>query len=73
MPENIIAYINTTIQTDVNFDEDEKWKIVVREVLLEVYGHTIANYTAKGKRGVRPAINPTLFKGLFRKLLILGL
>ena len=69
MPENIIAYINTTTQTDLNFDEDEKWKIVVREVLLEVYGHTIANYyTAKGKHGVRPAINPTLFKGLFRKL-----
>ena len=57
----------------MNFDEDEKWKIVVREVLLEVYGHTIANYTAKGKRAVRPAINPTLFKGLFRKLFILDL
>ena len=45
----------------------------MREVLLEVYGHTIANYTDKGKRGVRPAINPTLFKALFRELLILGL
>ena len=61
------------IQTGVNFDEDDKWKIVVREVLLEVYGHTIANYTAKEKRGVRSAINPTLFKGLFRKLFILDL
>ena len=62
------------VQADVNVQQTEKWKIVVREVLLEVYGHTIANYVAKGKRGKKgekPSINPLLLKGLFRKLLLL--
>lgn len=56
------------MQTDVSMDSDDKWKILVREVLLEIYGHTIANYSAKGQRGGRTPINPLLLKGLFRKL-----
>ena len=44
-------------QTDVNVEQADKWKIIVREVLLEVYGHTIAKYVAKGKRG-RKKKNP---------------
>lgn len=40
------------------------WKIFVREALLEVYGETIHNYSATGKRGARPAINAVFFKAL---------
>ena len=54
-------------------DESEKWRVIVREVLLEIYGNTIANYSATGKRGDRPGIHPMLFKGLFGKLLISNL
>ena len=63
-------------QTDVNVEQADKWKIIVREVLLEVYGHTISKYVAKGKRGKKgekPPINPLLLKGLFRTLLMLNL
>ena len=60
-------------QTDVSVQQADKWKIIVREVLLEVYGHTITKYVAKGKRGKKPSINPLLLKGLFRKLLMFDL
>ena len=54
-------------------DESEKWRVIVREVLLEIYGNTIANYSATGNRGDRPGIHPMLFKGLFGKLFISNL
>lgn len=40
------------------------WKILVREILLEVYGKNIANYSATGTRGDRPGIDYQLFKGM---------
>ncbi|XP_067210839.1 putative uncharacterized protein DDB_G0291812 isoform X2 [Linepithema humile] len=40
------------------------WKILVRETLLDVYGASIVNYSATGKRGSRPGIDYKLFKGL---------
>ena len=46
------------------------WKNIVEKVLLEVYGKTLANYSASGIRGRRPPINHLLFKGLFGKLLV---
>ena len=54
-------------------DQSEKWKVIFREVLLEIYGNTIANYSATGKLGERPGIYPMLFKGLFGKLTISNL
>ncbi|XP_074115783.1 uncharacterized protein LOC141538300 [Cotesia typhae] len=41
------------------------WKIIVKETLLEIYGSSIVNYSAKGQRGERPAIDSDVFKGLF--------
>lgn len=46
---------------------DDDWKILVRETLLEVYGKSIANYSATGRRGSRPGIDSQLFQGLFGK------
>lgn len=48
-----------------NMDND--WRILVRETLLDVYGKSIANYSATGRRGSRPGIDIHLFKGLFGK------
>ena len=48
-------------QTDVSVQQADKWKIIVREVLLTVYGETIAKYVAKekrGKKGEKPSIKP---------------
>lgn len=41
------------------------WKILIRETLLDVYGASIVNYSAPGKRGSRPGIDYKLFKGLY--------
>jgi len=43
------------------------WKIIAREILLEVYGASIANLSATGKRGSRPGIDCNLLKGLHGK------
>ncbi|XP_033231778.1 uncharacterized protein LOC117182782 [Belonocnema kinseyi] len=65
LPEDTIAYINVTAENAAQNSDTEKWRIITREVLLEVYGNTLANYSATGKRGGRQSINPMLFKGLF--------
>ena len=39
-------------------DDQEVLKIITREVLLEIYGSTLGNYSATGKRGERQAIHP---------------
>ncbi|CAD6213038.1 GSCOCG00011082001-RA-CDS [Cotesia congregata] len=41
------------------------WRILVKETLLEVYGDTIKNYSAKGVRGGSPGINPELYRALY--------
>ncbi|XP_044584408.1 uncharacterized protein LOC123264941 [Cotesia glomerata] len=41
------------------------WRSMVKETLLEIYGSSIANYSAKGLRGEHPAIDFDVFKGLF--------
>ena len=47
---------------------NKDWKIMVREVILDMYGSNIANYSATGKRTNRSAIDiHMLFKGLFDK------
>lgn len=51
----------------MKYDIDNNWKVLVRETLLEVYGSSIANYSATGKRGKRPPIARQLFNGLFGK------
>ncbi|XP_071653355.1 uncharacterized protein [Temnothorax longispinosus] len=56
-----IAYIELKSTRENQCD----WKMLVRETLLEVYGESITNYSATGKRGARPAINAILFKALF--------
>ena len=66
LPKDRITYINLMSQKGNIAD----WKIIVKEVLLEVYGKTLANYSASGVRSCRPAINPLLFKGLFGKFLV---
>lgn len=40
------------------------WKIIARETLLEIYGSSIANYSATGKRSGRPGIDFRIFKGI---------
>lgn len=44
---------------------DDNWTIIVRETLLEVYGNSISQFSATGKRGFRTKIDPRIFKGLF--------
>ena len=46
---------------------NKDWKIMVRKVILDIYGSNIANYSATGKRANRPAIDHMLFKGLHGK------
>ncbi|KAK0158080.1 hypothetical protein PV327_011148, partial [Microctonus hyperodae] len=41
------------------------WRQLVREVLLDVYGSSLSNYSATGKKSSRPGINHQLFKGLY--------
>jgi len=48
------------------------WKIMVREVILNIYDSNIANYSATGKRTNRPAIDHMLFKGLVNILVHLA-
>lgn len=57
-----IAYIELKSTTE---NQEYDWKKLVRETLLEVYGESITNYSATGKRGARPAISAILFKALF--------
>ncbi|XP_077257502.1 uncharacterized protein LOC143894753 [Temnothorax americanus] len=52
----------------LKYDMHHDWKVLVRETLLEVYGLSIANYSATGKRGTRQPINRQLFNGLFASL-----
>lgn len=49
---------------------NKDWKIMVREVILDIYGSSIANYSATGKRTNRPAIDHMLFKGVLGKYCI---
>lgn len=52
LPTSKKAYIK------MKYDIDRDWKVLVRETLLEVYGSSIANYSATGKRGKRPPLSP---------------
>ncbi|XP_066582195.1 putative uncharacterized protein DDB_G0282499 [Prorops nasuta] len=45
LPKNKIAYINIVSEKNNKYN----WKTIVREVLLEVYGISLSNYTALGK------------------------
>lgn len=51
----------------LNFERDQDWRQMVREVLLDVYGKSLSNYSATGKKSKRPGINHQLFKGLYGK------
>ncbi|XP_051168796.1 uncharacterized protein LOC127286417 [Leptopilina boulardi] len=63
MHKNKIAYIER--QAEI-ISGEFSWKILVREVLLEVYGANLKNFCALGKRGsLRPPINHQLFVGLY--------
>lgn len=44
----------------------KNWHAFVKDVLIEVYGDKLINYTAKGTRG-GPSINRNLLKGLLSK------
>ncbi|KAK0074889.1 hypothetical protein PV326_012080, partial [Microctonus aethiopoides] len=44
---------------------DDNWTIIVRETLLEVYGNSISQFSATGKRRFRTKIDPRIFKRLF--------
>ncbi|EZA61818.1 hypothetical protein X777_09610, partial [Ooceraea biroi] len=57
-----ITYIELKSITE---NQECDWKKLVRETLVEVYGESITNYSAIGKRGARPAISAILFKALF--------
>lgn len=46
-------------------DVNDRWKAITREILLDIYGSSLKNYSALGKRGANPKIYPPLFKGLF--------
>lgn len=65
-----IAYIE--LRAAMNNNKCD-WKKLVRETLLEVYGESITNYSATGKRGSRPAISAILFKALFSTSFLLYL
>ncbi|KAK0172851.1 hypothetical protein PV328_006118 [Microctonus aethiopoides] len=41
------------------------WRHLVRECLLYVYGDSLANYSATGKRSHYPQINQKLYRGLY--------
>ncbi|XP_033223860.1 uncharacterized protein LOC117177346 [Belonocnema kinseyi] len=64
LSEEKISYINLQSRKEGNVSD---WKIIVRKVLLQIYGATIGHYAAKGTRGQQPAINRLLFKGLFAR------
>lgn len=49
------------------YDSPEKWKDVVKDSLLEVYGANLINFSATGKGTTRPGINSKLFNGLLGK------
>ncbi|KAK0170473.1 hypothetical protein PV327_011420 [Microctonus hyperodae] len=49
----------------LNYERDQDWRQLVREVLLDVYGSSLSNYSATGKKSKRPGINHQLFKGLY--------
>ena len=55
----------TYVQILAKNEDKESWKIITREILLEIYGNTLGNYSATGRRGERQAIHPQLHKGLF--------
>lgn len=61
LPRQKIAYIEYNATNENNKCD---WKKLVRQTLIEVYGESITNYSATGKR-TRPAINAVLFKALF--------
>ncbi|KAK0160261.1 hypothetical protein PV328_007689 [Microctonus aethiopoides] len=37
----------------LNFERDQDWRQMVREVLLDVYGNSLSNYSATGKKSKR--------------------
>ncbi|KAK0165683.1 hypothetical protein PV328_004183 [Microctonus aethiopoides] len=60
MDKNKIAYLNEISTINGTVD----WKVLTREVLVDVYGSALGNYCATGKRGKKPPINRELLKGL---------
>ncbi|KAK0078847.1 hypothetical protein PV326_009098 [Microctonus aethiopoides] len=59
LPKNKWSYIG------IKAGIDHGWHTLVRETLLEVYGNSISQFSATGKRGFRPRIDSRIFKGLF--------
>ncbi|KAK0073260.1 hypothetical protein PV325_010000 [Microctonus aethiopoides] len=59
LPKNKFSYIN------IKAEMDDNWTIIVRETLLEVYGNSISQFSATGKRRFRTKIDPRIFKRLF--------
>lgn len=64
MEKEKLNYIKLAAENGAKNDT-HKWKIITKETLLEIYGGTLGNYSATGKRGKRPPIHHGLFKGLF--------
>lgn len=63
-------FISATLKTliDAKYAENNDWKIIVRETLLDVYGNGMVHFSATGKgSNSRPAINKKLFDGLLGK------
>lgn len=76
------CYLPKDLKADIenkSYDFDKElgalakcWKILVRRVLVEIYGKQLANYCYKGNTGSRPGINPTIRTELYRKFTYLS-
>ncbi|XP_074100158.1 uncharacterized protein LOC141528153 [Cotesia typhae] len=59
LPKNVKTLI------DFKYEEEHAWNVIVKEVLLAVYGENIVHFSATGKGPKsRPKINTKLFNGL---------
>jgi len=66
MNENRVKYVEMMAEVDNAID----WKLLVKEVLVEIYGQNLQYYCALGTaRSNKPGICNRLRKGLYSKII----
>ncbi|CAG5093241.1 Protein of unknown function [Cotesia congregata] len=62
LPKSTYTYVERSSETERGKYD---WRILVKEALLEIYGDSLKNYSAKGRRGGSPGINTELYRALY--------